>query len=129
MITHLRGALLEADDLDYVCRAMELLESVLVKQHCTPTARLRSVTAKLRETQALLASEHQTQDGCAASSAESWNAAGHASISTAEAARILGCSLANVRDLVSRGRLPAERVGGRWAIDLAAVVRRAEQQP
>lgn len=40
----------------------------------------------------------------------------HDLIDTAEAARILRCGEANVRHLVRRGRIDAERIGGRWLI-------------
>lgn len=38
----------------------------------------------------------------------------HEHVDTAEAARIIGCSAANVRDLCRRGVLPSRRSGHRW---------------
>jgi excisionase family DNA binding protein len=44
------------------------------------------------------------------------------SVSTAEAAALMGCSPRWIRELCESGRLPAERVGARvWRIDRAAL--------
>lgn len=45
----------------------------------------------------------------------------HDLLTTAEAAEILRCGEANVRHLVRRGRIDAERVGGRWLVRRAAL--------
>lgn len=49
-------------------------------------------------------------------------------VDTAEAARILGCTPGNVRDLARRGRIPRHRAGGRWVYPARSVVIRAERQ-
>lgn len=40
----------------------------------------------------------------------------HDLVDTAEAARILRCGEPNVRHLVRKGRIDAERIGGRWLV-------------
>lgn len=49
-------------------------------------------------------------------------------VDTREAAAILGCTPANVRDLARRGRLPAHRAGRGWVYPAAAVVALAERR-
>ncbi len=46
-------------------------------------------------------------------------------IPTSVAARLLGCSARNVRDLCSRGVLTGTRAGGRWHVDRVEVQARA----
>lgn len=43
-------------------------------------------------------------------------------VSVEEAARMIGCDPANVRQLARRGRLPSRKDGAVWAIDAAAAV-------
>lgn len=49
-------------------------------------------------------------------------------LAAAEAARIIGCSTANVRYLRARGHLPAHRAGSRWLYPAAPVVEYAERK-
>jgi excisionase family DNA binding protein len=49
-------------------------------------------------------------------------------IGTSEAARILGKTQAQVRDMIQRGELkPIQKVGGRWLLDSAQVEAKAKQ--
>lgn len=47
----------------------------------------------------------------------------HDLVDTAEAARILRCGEPNVRHLVRKGRIDAERIGGRWLVHRSDVER------
>ncbi|WP_448440399.1 helix-turn-helix domain-containing protein [Mycobacterium paraintracellulare] len=49
-------------------------------------------------------------------------------VETDEAAELLGCSAANVRDLIRRDRLPARRTGNRWLVSSSAVVELAQRK-
>jgi len=49
------------------------------------------------------------------------------SITTKQAARMLGVGVRNVCDLCARGALDAERVAGQWRIDLASVNERTRR--
>lgn len=49
-------------------------------------------------------------------------------VDTQGAARILGCSQSNVRDLGRRGQLPRHRAGRGWVYPAAAVIARAERR-
>ena len=40
-------------------------------------------------------------------------------VSTAQAARALGVSVRRVQAMITRGRLPARRQGGRWTIKVS----------
>jgi hypothetical protein len=51
------------------------------------------------------------------------------SIPLSEAARILQLSPARVRNLASRGQLPAHKIAGRWVIDVNAVEQRRQENP
>ncbi|ASW99443.1 DNA-binding protein [Mycobacterium intracellulare subsp. chimaera] len=51
-----------------------------------------------------------------------------APLAATEAARIIGCSTANVRYLRARGVLPAHRAGSRWLYPAAPVVDYAERR-
>lgn len=126
MITAQHGVYLSADEatyltnfLDHVCRAMQPSPKLVdfarrLKKSCvglTPTQeigrnRLRGVH-----------SEPDVGDHAA-----------YDLVDTDEAARLLECSAANVRDLVRRGRLPGHRSGNRWLLPARAVVERAERQ-
>lgn len=50
----------------------------------------------------------------------------HDLLDTATAARLLGCTTGNVRDLARRGTLPAHRTGGRWLLEADAVHRHVQ---
>ena len=130
-IAALRGVFLDTDEAAYVTEALRLLGRLLVEQRSRPTARLESVTAKLAK--AAETGSAATVNGSEglplrASDAADRHPRGYATVTPAEAARIIGCGARNVRDLAARGRLPARRTGGRWLLDAAAVAEQAEHR-
>lgn len=144
MINPVRGVYLDHADAEYVAQALEEFARVLAEQRSQPTARLRMVTTRLRKSVAKSgvsvsdnASESWSNLGNSgpnarnyassiAGQSDSVHDSGHANVTTGEAARILGISANGVRDLARRGRLPAERSGGRWVYPTNAVVLRAD---
>ncbi|KUH89803.1 helix-turn-helix domain-containing protein [Mycobacterium sp. IS-1556] len=126
MITNLRGVFLDAEDADYVVRALELLART-----GRPSARLEHVTARLRKTVAALTVQNRNGSETASlvgTAANSRNPARYDLVTTGEAARILGITPNGVRYLARQGRLPAHHTGTRWLYPALAVVERAERQ-
>ena len=125
MIASLRGhVLLDEADAVYVARALELLGRLLRENRSEPAPRLQSVTAKLAQcAESGSAPGSSGSNNCrrGASQADPDHDAGYALLSTAEAARVMGTSERNIRDLAARGAIPACRSGGRWLLDAAAV--------
>jgi excisionase family DNA binding protein len=131
MIQHVQGVLLDRDDAAYLCEALELLAQLLPSQQSRPSPRLVAVTAKLRRAADAAADpgpKSAANGRESASQSNSRDDAPYAVISTAEAARVIGCGTRNVRDLARRGRLRARRAGGRWNIDAMAVAERIERR-
>ena len=130
----LRGhVLLDPAEADYLGRALALLQQLLRENRSTPTPRLEHVTAKLAEcaqSGSAAASNGRTDCRCRASHDDTGHHLDYALLSTAEAARIIGCGERNIRDLAARGRIPARRTGdrGRWLVDAGAVVELAERR-
>ncbi|EUA09411.1 DNA binding, excisionase family domain protein [Mycobacterium kansasii 732] len=126
MITAQHGVYLTADDaaylsefLDHVCRDMR------------PSAKLVDFARRLKKSCAALTPTQENGRNrlrAVHSEAEVSNMAAYDLVDTDEAARLLKTSAANVRDLVRRGRLPAQRVGNRWLLPARVVVERAERQ-
>jgi excisionase family DNA binding protein len=128
-----RHVLLDADDADYIARALQLLERLLRENRSQPTPRLQSTTTQLARSAAAGSAagiNGRNRGGCGASSDDTAHHLDYALLSTAEAARLLACGERNVRDLAARGAIPARRTGdrGRWLVDAAAVVARAERK-
>jgi excisionase family DNA binding protein len=128
MIERLSGVVLDGDDLLFVARALDLLTKLMAEQRdpngnptpSTPTPRLESVASKLRRavtngsrTEANTSAGVTPVDGATHDSPRE--------VTTDAAARILGCTPRNARDLAARKRLPARRSGGRWLLDATAV--------
>jgi excisionase family DNA binding protein len=128
----LRGhVLLDADEAEYLSRALVLLQQLLRDNRSQPTPRLQTVTAKL--TRCAANSSSGGRNGSNGSTSRAPEAkighdAGYALLSTGEAARLLDCGERNVRDLAARGRIAARRAGGRWLLDAAAVEQRAQRK-
>ncbi|MGA5465583.1 helix-turn-helix domain-containing protein [Mycobacterium sp. NPDC050041] len=124
MITAQAGVFITADDAAYIAEALRLLGRLMAEQRSQPSARLQSVTTKL-------ANAAETGSGATPNGSETLplraphpegvHARDYATVTAAEAARIIGCGPRNVRDLVRRGRLAARRSGGTWLVDAAAV--------
>ncbi|MCV7076984.1 helix-turn-helix domain-containing protein [Mycobacterium szulgai] len=133
-ITPLRShVLMDAGDADYIARALQLLAQLLRQNRSQPTPRLESVTAQLARSAAAGSTASQNgrnRGGCGASGDDTTHHLDYALLTTGEAARLLACGERNVRDLATRGAIPARRTGdrGRWLVDAAAVVARAERK-
>ena len=128
----LRGhVLLEPSEADYLARALVLLQQLLVENRSQPTPRLQQVTAQLaRCAEHGSAAGSNGSDNCRtrASDTDGGEYRDYATVTAAEAARILECGERNVRDLARRGRIPARRSGGVWLLDAGAVEARAQRQ-
>jgi excisionase family DNA binding protein len=140
VIQRVAGVLLDADEATYLCHALDLLAQLMAEQRdvhgqptpSQPTPRLVATTAKLRRTVASLALRDPAPDDgrCPEPPAQTASLrapqrdsvdAGPHDLGTGEAARIIGCTPGNVRDLARRGRLAATDTGTRWRFDSAAV--------
>ncbi|MEV6096033.1 helix-turn-helix domain-containing protein [Nocardia sp. NPDC051981] len=126
------GVVLDLDDAAWVARALaHLVDRINRDPGVVPGARLVAVTERL--TRACEIARRTTSAAShGASSAlvepEAADDAAYEWITAVEAARILGCSPANVRDRAQRGTLPARRAGGRWVLPAAAIERAAQQR-
>lgn len=127
MIERVNGVLLEAADAQYLLDALD----ALLQDGRRPAPRLADFIARLRRSAEKLA---PTQDDTCAHvrkvgvQQDSVHTALYDLVDSAEAAAILGCTPANVRDLARRGRLPRHRAGGRWVYPAASVVALAERR-
>ncbi|SOX53703.1 DNA-binding protein [Mycobacterium ahvazicum] len=131
MIERVAGTLITPDDADYVLRALQLLTDLLGKQGSRPTPRLAAVTDRIAKTVVSTDVSRPNVSGNVRNprvQPNSGDDTGYALIDTAAAARILGCTPGNVRDLRRRGVLSGYRVGGRWAYPAEAVMRRAAER-
>jgi excisionase family DNA binding protein len=127
------GVMIDLDDADYVARALDQFVALMAERRdgngapapLRPTPRLEQITAKLR---AATGSPTAANGRNPTFQSNSSDDAGHAVITCAEAARILGVGARNVRDLAKRGTLRARRAGGRWHIDAMAVAELVERR-
>ncbi|WP_197381454.1 helix-turn-helix domain-containing protein [Mycolicibacterium mengxianglii] len=124
MLTPPGAVLLDHDEAAYIAEALRLLGRLLAEQADQPTARLASLTARLAK--AAETGRDATPNGSERLPMRAPGAAGvhardYATVTVAEAARIIGCGQRNVRDLIRRDRLIARRSGGTWLLDAAAV--------
>ena len=118
------AVILEPAEAAYVVEALQLLARLLAERRSRPTARLVSVTAKLAkaaETGSAATVNGSERTAVRAPDTSDVHAPGYATVTPAEAARIIGCGPRYIRDLVRRGRLVARRAGGRWLVDTASV--------
>lgn len=131
MIARVSGVLLDADEADYLARALDLLARLLAGQRSHPSARLVAVTAKLRKstetTHVSARSVGETARKFAAQR-DSVNDPAHAVMGTGDAARVLGITPNAARDLARRQRIPAQHTGTRWRFDASAVIVEAERR-
>ncbi|WP_235849654.1 helix-turn-helix domain-containing protein [Mycolicibacterium doricum] len=125
------GVLLDAEEADYVARALDLLARLLAGQRSHPAARLAAVTAKLRKSTDKTGDSTQSVSESArefAAQRDSMHDPAYATMGTGDAARILGITPNGARDLARRRRIPARRTGTRWLFDAAAVIVEAERR-
>ncbi|MDO0975989.1 helix-turn-helix domain-containing protein [Mycolicibacterium frederiksbergense] len=126
MIERVSGVLLHSDDARYL---LDALDALLIGR--TPTARLGVFIERLRRNAEKLAPT-QENTSLNARNVDLQQNSGHIAqydlVDSAEAARILGCTPANVRDLARRGRIPRHRAGRGWVYPAASVVALAEKR-
>lgn len=124
MIERVAGVLLGPGDVAYLVDALDAL-----LRDRRPSAQLADVIARLRRAKLALTQEnacvHVREVGAQDDSAQT---AAYDLIASAEAAAILGCTAANVRDLARRGRLPRYRAGRGWVYPARSVIALAERR-
>ena len=132
MITGLRGVvLLDGDDARYLLRVLDQFVSVHASQGLAPNETLKAAKAKLAK--AVASASDSGRNACVdvrllGDQQDSPHTKPYDLLDTGEAASILGCTPANVRDLARRGSLRGHRAGGRWLYPAASVVARAERR-
>ncbi|WP_083198678.1 helix-turn-helix domain-containing protein [Mycobacterium malmoense] len=117
-------ALFIADRLDEICDRTNPAPARLAHL----SRRLRQACVSLTPTQENTAPERPNHLRGVPFDPDPSDYARYGLVETDEAARTLGCSTANVRDLIRRGRLPARHVGRRWLVSSRAVVELAERK-
>lgn len=132
MITGLRGVvLLDSNEARYVAEALARFLVVLGEHGLRASPTLLDAEARLRKA-AVGASDSTRSASGGASGVGGHLSSSHSGVydlvDSVEAAAILGCTPANVRDLARRGRLPAHRAGRGWVYPAQAVAERAERQ-
>lgn len=137
--------MLTPDDAETLVEALDLLDRVLAERRdmrgnatpAQPSAKLRHLTEQLRRAKRKCAAVAANPAGNSTSGGSSpadhpgsVHDRAHATVGSAEAARILGVQPNAVRMLARRDptRLGSERVEGRWRHDLALVERRATRK-
>ncbi|WP_280354289.1 helix-turn-helix domain-containing protein [Nocardia otitidiscaviarum] len=131
MIEVLAGVFLTPDDADYIARALDLLRKQLRANNAAPSAKLDMVTERIARSAANARVPRRNASPCvshARAHEESAEDPVYGWITTAEAARILGCTPGNVRDRARRKTLPAHLAGGRWVYPAEAIIRLAEHR-
>lgn len=126
-IERVSGVLLEADDVAFLVRMFEQLP----KHGIRITGTLAIFESKLRK--ACVDVSTRPDDTCVdVRKVDAQQDSGHFAmydlVDSREAAGILGCTPANVRDLARRGRLPRRRAGRGWVYPAASVVALAEKR-
>jgi len=122
-IRRVDGILISTDDARTLAEALRQFGAVLAHQGSRLTARMERLRAQL-----ITASDVSTGVSVRPSVPEQGSVPSltNDTIGATEAARLLGCSPGNVRDLARRGALPAHRTGGRWIFDAHTVRMRAK---
>lgn len=125
------AVVLDADDADYLVRALDLLVQMLADQHSTPAPRLATAIDQLRKASrkcGVAARNATAAESSQADQTKTGQGDPHATVTTVEAAQILGISPSGVRALARRGSFGSQRVGSRWRHDLARVEHRAARK-
>jgi hypothetical protein len=125
VIERVAGVLLGPEDAQYLLAALDAL-----LQDRRASGKLTDFIARLRRAETLASAQ---VIACAdARKVDTQQDSDHLGlydlVDTAEAAAILGCTPANVRDLARRGRLPRHRAGRGWVYPARSVVVLAEKR-
>lgn len=132
MITGMRGVvLLDSNDALYLAEALGRLSDALAGQGLRPSEQLVALRTKLAKACASASDSGRNADAdirTVGAQQDSPHTALYDLVDSDEAAKILGCTPANVRDLARRGRIPAHRAGRGWLYPAASVVARAEHR-
>ncbi|WP_194786762.1 helix-turn-helix domain-containing protein [Mycobacteroides abscessus] len=132
MITGLRDVvLLDSAEAAYLSESLTRLCGALSEHGLRPSARLSALQDKLAK--ACASASDSGRDTCVrvrdvGDAQHSGHAGAYDLLDSAEAATILGCTPANVRDLARRGRLAAHRAGRGWVYPARAVIALAERR-
>lgn len=120
-----RGVLL---DMSEAAVLVATIDDLCRRAGRQPTGRLGPLITKLRRAVAQTgdsATKTARLFGTVANPAEDCT---YELVTTGDAARILGCTPNNVRDLRRRGQLPALHTGTRWLYPARLVIDRAERR-
>ncbi|MDC8982163.1 helix-turn-helix domain-containing protein [Mycobacterium marinum] len=120
------GVMISVADARYVLAA---LEALLTGR--SPSAQLSQFIGQLRKT-VVRASDSGSDTSVDVRKLGLQQDSGHHGlydlVDSGEAAAIIGCTSANVRDLGKRGRIPRYLAGGRWVYPVASVIAWAERK-
>lgn len=125
-ITAQHGVFIDLDEARYLVEVLEQAARI-----GRPSARVADVTRRLRRTCDKAAAASATANESANGRDTQPNTGdirAHDLLTAGEAARVIGCTPANVRWLRQRGHLPAHRAGSRWLYPAAAVIGYAERR-
>lgn len=122
-VTAQAGVFLTVDDATYLADALDRVCATML-----PAPRLAYLTGQLRKSCHSLAPTQAKDLRGLASRPDPRHHATYDLVDVKEAARILGCTPSNVRDLIARGRLAAHRAGRSWLLPARTVVEYAEQR-
>ncbi|WP_111512240.1 helix-turn-helix domain-containing protein [Mycobacterium kyogaense] len=118
-----RGVFLTLDDAEFLA---DLLDHVC--RTARPSPRVSHLARRIRKSFDSLMPAQANHLRDVTSGYDPSNPRAYDVLDVSEAAHLLGCTPANVRDLIRRGKLPAHRAGNRWALPARAVVERAERR-
>lgn len=117
-------ALFIADRLDKLCAGKDTAPARLAHV----SKRLRQACAALTPSQEKTGSDRRKHLRGVPFDPEPGDYERYDVVETGEAAQLLGCSAANIRDLIRRDRLPARRAGNRWLVSSSAVLELAQRK-
>ena len=123
------GVLLDEADTRLVVDVLGYLGRVATENGRRPTPKVEALRRCLQSAYASV-SARTVSDGASLSGPTRPRLLpeGYELVDTAQAARLLGTTADTVRYHARRGSLPAQRAGGRWLLDAAAVAAIAEQR-
>jgi hypothetical protein len=130
-ISRLNGVLLDVDDAAYLAETLKQDFAALAGVGIRPSERVTELQRKL--VKAVANASESSRDThvdvrLIGEQPDSAHTALYDLVDSGEAARILGCTPANVRDLGRRGQIPRHRAGRGWVYPATAVVARAERR-